>query len=165
MVSFLNLSTTAHLTMEGYFRLYTFFIVDKFLWKEKRKHYYKRENDAINFSSWSLGAKSMVYLEHFALNVYLFILFYLPHNNYKKYRKRRKKKWRGDLTHTIGAYESLVCKRSEGELWQGHLKVNTDQAAILLRTCTRKTKAWRKTGNNTILNILLLFRIYSYQFQ
>ena len=37
----------------------------------------------------------------------LFILFYLPHNNYKKYRKRRKKKWRGDLTETIGAYERL----------------------------------------------------------
>ena len=39
--------------------------------------------------------------------IYLFILFYLPHNNYKKYRKRRKKKWRGDLTETIGAYERL----------------------------------------------------------
>ena len=44
------------------------------------------------------------------LIIYLFILFYLPHNNYKKYRKRRrkkKKKWRGDLTETIGAYERL----------------------------------------------------------
>ena len=39
--------------------------------------------------------------------IYLFILFCLPHNNYKKYRKRRKKKWRGDLTETIGAYERL----------------------------------------------------------
>lgn len=37
--------------------------------------------------------------------------------------------------------------------------MNTDQAAILLRTCARKTKARRKTGINTILNILLLFRI------
>ena len=32
--------------------------------------------------------------------------FYLPHNNYKKYRRRRKK-WRGDLTETIEAYERL----------------------------------------------------------
>ena len=45
-----------------------------------------------------------------------FILFYLPHNNYKKYLKRGRKqkkkkkevaKWRGDLTETIGAYERL----------------------------------------------------------
>ena len=45
-----------------------------------------------------------------ALNFFLIlilILFYLPLNNYKKYRKRRKKKWRGDLTETIGAYERL----------------------------------------------------------
>ena len=36
------------------------------------------------------------------------ILFYLPHNNYKKYMKRRKKKKsRGDLTETIGAYDRL----------------------------------------------------------
>ena len=38
------------------------------------------------------------------------ILFYLPHNNYKKRfekRKKKKKKWRGDLTETIGAYERL----------------------------------------------------------
>ena len=41
-----------------------------------------------------------------ALQLFI-ILFYLPHNNYKKYRKRRKKKWRGDLTETIGAYERL----------------------------------------------------------
>ena len=27
--------------------------------------------------------------------------------NYKLYRTRRKKKWRGDLTETIGAYERL----------------------------------------------------------
>ena len=38
---------------------------------------------------------------------YLFILFYLPHNDYKKYKprkSRKKKKWRGDLTETVGAY-------------------------------------------------------------
>ena len=38
--------------------------------------------------------------------IFLFILFYLPRNNYIKYRKR-KKKWRGDLTETIRAYERL----------------------------------------------------------
>ena len=39
---------------------------------------------------------------------YLFILFYLPHNNKKKKMgKEEKKKWRGDLTETIGAYERL----------------------------------------------------------
>ena len=41
---------------------------------------------------------------------YLFILFYLPHNNYKKEtaeRREKKMKWRGDLTETIGAYERL----------------------------------------------------------
>ena len=38
---------------------------------------------------------------------YFMLFIYLPHNNYKKYRKRRKKKWRGDLTETIGAYERL----------------------------------------------------------
>ena len=37
----------------------------------------------------------------------LSLSFYLPHNNYKKYRRRRKKKWRGDLTETIEAYERL----------------------------------------------------------
>ena len=38
----------------------------------------------------------------------LFILFYLPHNNYKKQRKRKKKKkWRGGLTEAIRAYERL----------------------------------------------------------
>ena len=31
----------------------------------------------------------------------------MSHNNYKKYRNRRKKKWRGDLTEAIGAYERL----------------------------------------------------------
>ena len=36
-----------------------------------------------------------------------FILFYLPHNNYKNIGKEEKKKWRGDLTETIGAYERL----------------------------------------------------------
>ena len=43
------------------------------------------------------------------LNIYfiLFILFYLPHNNLKKEKKREKKKWRRDLTKTIGAYERL----------------------------------------------------------
>ena len=39
-----------------------------------------------------------------ALVLCYFMLFI---NNYKKYRKRRKKKWRGDLTETIGAYERL----------------------------------------------------------
>ena len=48
-----------------------------------------------------------IYELFICLFIYLFILFYLPHNNYKKYRKRRKKKWRGDLTETIGAYERL----------------------------------------------------------
>ena len=38
--------------------------------------------------------------------IYLFY-FYLPHNNYKKIGKQKKKKWRGDLTETIGAYERL----------------------------------------------------------
>ena len=43
---------------------------------------------------------------------FIFILFYfICHTNYKRYRKRRrkkiKKKWRGDLTETIGAYERL----------------------------------------------------------
>ena len=37
----------------------------------------------------------------------LTVLFYLPHNNYKKYRKRRIKEVAGDLTETIGAYERL----------------------------------------------------------
>ena len=43
------------------------------------------------------------------LNIYfiLFILFYLPHNNLKKEKKREKKKWRRDLTKTIKAYERL----------------------------------------------------------
>ena len=39
----------------------------------------------------------------------LFILFYLPDNNYKKQRKRKeKKKWRGGLTEAIRAYESQL---------------------------------------------------------
>ena len=38
----------------------------------------------------------------------LTVLFYLPHNNYNKnIGKEEKKKWRGDLTETIGAYERL----------------------------------------------------------
>ena len=37
----------------------------------------------------------------------LTVLFYLPHNNYKNIGKEEKKKWRGDLTETIGAYERL----------------------------------------------------------
>ena len=32
--------------------------------------------------------------------------------NYKQYRIGRKKKWRGDLTETIGAYERLGHVRS-----------------------------------------------------
>ena len=43
---------------------------------------------------------------------YLFILFYLPHNDYKKYKpkkkQKKKKKWRGDLAETVGAYQRLV---------------------------------------------------------
>ena len=35
------------------------------------------------------------------------VLFYLPHSNYKNIGKEEKKKWRGDLTETIGAYERL----------------------------------------------------------
>ena len=38
---------------------------------------------------------------------YLFIIFYLPHNNYKDKKSRKKKRWPGDLTETIGAYERL----------------------------------------------------------
>ena len=46
-----------------------------------------------------LSQKSSIY-------VMLCYLFYLPHNNYKKIKEKRgKKKWRGDLTETIGAYE------------------------------------------------------------
>ena len=40
-------------------------------------------------------------------SIFCFILFNLPHHNYKSYRKRRNKKCRGDLTETIGAYERL----------------------------------------------------------
>ena len=31
----------------------------------------------------------------------------MPHNNYKNLGREEKKKWRGDLTETIGAYERL----------------------------------------------------------
>ena len=41
------------------------------------------------------------------VNIYYLFYFYLPHNNYKKTGKQKKKKWRGDLTETTGAYERL----------------------------------------------------------
>ena len=45
--------------------------------------------------------------------LFLFILFYLPHNNYKNKGKEKKKMWRGDVTETVGAYERLALL----ELW------------------------------------------------
>ena len=39
--------------------------------------------------------------------IFTLFYFYLAHNNYTKYRTRRKKKWRGDLKEIIGAYGSL----------------------------------------------------------
>ena len=39
--------------------------------------------------------------------LFYFILFYLPHNNCINIGKEGKKKWRGDLTETIGAYDRL----------------------------------------------------------
>ena len=38
---------------------------------------------------------------------FILFYFYLPHNNYKNLGREEKKKWRGDLTETIGAYERL----------------------------------------------------------
>ena len=41
---------------------------------------------------------------------YFFLFYFICHTIITKnigYRKRRKKKWRGDLTETIGAYERL----------------------------------------------------------
>ena len=49
---------------------------------------------------------TMIFIPGFQY-IYLFILFYLPHNKYITHGKRRKKKWWGDLTESIGAYERL----------------------------------------------------------
>ena len=43
--------------------------------------------------------------KHFSI-LFSFICHTL-NRNYKKYKKSRKKKWRGDLTETKGAYEKL----------------------------------------------------------
>ena len=78
----------------------------------------------------------------------LFILFYfcLPHNNSKNIGKEEKKKWRGDLTETIEAYERL-----------GLLELRARAVSHQLK------KRWRKVEDGKILNC---FHIYSiiYQF-
>ena len=62
---------------------------------------------ARNFPYTTFSGKFLPKPEEFYL-CYVIYLFYLPHNNYKKIKEKRgKKKWRGDLTETIGAYERL----------------------------------------------------------
>ena len=65
--------------------------------------------------------------------------FYLQHNNYKKYRRRGKKKWRGDLTETIGAYERL-----------GLLELRARAVSHQLK------KRWREVENGRI------YKLFSY---
>ena len=56
-----------------------------------------------------LWLEGSIYFMCFCVSRFIFLInFYLPHNNYKKYRKRKKKKrWQGDLTETMGDYERL----------------------------------------------------------
>ena len=73
--------------------------------------------------------------------MYLFY-FYLPHNNYKNYKKKKgKKKWRGDLTETIVAYERL-----------GLLELQARAVSHQLK------KRWRKVEDGKI------YELFSYLF-
>ena len=80
-------------------------------------------------------------------NSFLFIYFYfICHTimNYKWYRICRKKKWQGDLTETIGAYERL-----------GILKLRARAVYINWRKGGIKLKMEIKIGNSYLLNNLI----------
>ena len=74
----------------------------------------------------------------------------MPHNKYKKYGKEEKKKWRGGLTETIGAYERL-----------GLLKLRARAVSHQLK------KRWRKVEDGKIyvlFSFLLNNNIINLQF-
>ena len=60
----------------------------------------------LNQSASHVGAH-MICKRQLVFIYFILFYFYLPHNNYKNLGREEKKKWRGDLTETIGAYERL----------------------------------------------------------
>ena len=63
-----------------------------------------RTADALNMCHEEIPAGN---LAAFARTFIYLFYSYLPHDNYKKIGKQKKKKWRGDLTETIGSCERL----------------------------------------------------------